>query len=618
MDENDRTYYSELVLNNASNTKRLFRVMNNLLNRKQVSPLPPHDDSKALANRLGDFFRDKIINIHSLLSSRAAEKQSKVEPELPRYKHVMDKFECVTPDRIRAMLRRAPSKCCELDPMPTWLVKNCSEILNGIITHIVNSSLSQSVMPSDFKSAILAPLLKKEGLPLLDNNFRPVSNLAFLSKFIERSAADQMLNHMTINNIHEPLQSAYKAGHSTETALVRVHNDICTAMDQNQVTILVLLDLSAAFDTVDHSILLRRLSDVVGIKGKALEWFESYLVGRTQRVKVRDAFSREFELSCGVPQGSVLGPLLFTVYLLPLGDLVRKHGLSFHLYADDSELYIVFKPLPCQIALTIDKTSACADEIDNWMVDNNLKFNGDKTDMIIIGTRQMLSKLPPDISVNICGNCITPKTSVRNLGVIFDANLNFKEHISRVCKSAFFHLHNISLARKYLTPDAAAAAVHAFVTSRLDYANALLYGLPKCDISRLQRIQNSAARLVTGTRKREHITPVLQQLHWLPVSYRIQYKILVLAYKAVHGTAPSYLCDLVNVYKPGRTLRSSSDALLLQQPHTRLKSGGDRAFSKAAPVLWNRLPSDVRGAETLDIFKRILKTHLYRQAYAAR
>ena len=322
-----------------------------------------------------------------------------------------------------------------------------------------------------------------------------------------------MLNHMNLNGINEPLQSAYKAGHSTETALVRVHNDICTAMDQNQVTILVLLDLSAAFDTVDHSILLSRLSNVVGIKDKALKWFESYLVGRTQRVRVHDAYSKQFELSCGVPQGSVLGPLLFTVYLLPLGDLVRKHGLSFHLYADDSQLYLVFKPLQHQIDITIDKTSACANEIDNWMVDNQLKFNGDKTDMIIIGTRQMRNKLPADISVNICGNSITPKNSVRNLGVIFDTNFNFKEHISRVCKSAFFHLHNISLTRKYLTLDATSTAVHAFVTSRLDYANALLYGLPKCDISRLQRIQNAAARLVTGTKKRDHITPVLQQLH---------------------------------------------------------------------------------------------------------
>ena len=617
LDDDDRKYYSDLVLDNASNTKRLFRVMNNLLNRKQVSPLPPHDDSKVLANRLGNFFQNKILDIYNQLSVRVTENLSKFGAELPRYNYAMNAFQHVSPDKINTMLSRAPSKSCELDPLPTWLVKKCGGVLNGIISHIVNTSLGQSVMPCDYKRAILAPLLKKEGLPLIDKNFRPVSNLAFLSKFIERCAADQMLNHMTMNGIHEPLQSAYKAGHSTETALVQVHNDICSAMDQNQVTILVLLDLSAAFDTVDHTILLNRLSNVVGIKDRALAWFKSYLTGRSQRVKIRDAFSDQFELSCGVPQGSVLGPLLFTVYLLPLGDLVRRHGVKFHMYADDSQLYIVFKPIPSQIVVSIDKISACAQEIDNWMTENRLKFNGDKTDMIIIGTRQMLRKLPTDITVDICGNSIGTKRSVRNLGVIFHANFNLKEHIAGVCKSAFFHLHNISLVRKYLTPDAASVAVHAFVTSRLDYANALLYGLPKCDISRLQRIQNAAARLVTGTRKREHITPILKQLHWLPVSFRVVFKILVLAFNAVHGTAPSYLCDLVNVCKPGRTLRSSSEAYLLEEPRTRLQSGGDRAFSKAAPVLWNRLPSAIRGAESLSTFKRQLKTHLYQQAYLA-
>ena len=178
-------------------------------------------------------------------------------------------------------------------------------------------------------------------------------------------------------------------------------------------------------------------------------------------------------------------------------------------------------------------------------------------------------------------------------------------------------MYNIRQARKYLTSDAAATAIHAFVTSRLDYANALLYGLPKKDIGRLQRVQNFAARLLTGSKTRDHITPVLEQLHWLPMAYRIEFKVLVLAFKAIHGLAPSYLCEVVHKYIPGRTLRSSNAACLLVEPKTRLKIGGDRAFSKAAPVLWNRLPSALRSLDSLDEFQRHLKTHLFRSAYCA-
>ena len=543
----DKKYYSDMVVNNASNPKRLFRIMSGLLNKNPVARLPPHDNAKALADHFGGYFHDKVAAIRNGLQSGRINTNS--TPEVPSFKNTMEEFSEISTDKIQSMLKRVPSKTCELDPIPTWVLKLCEEVPIKLLTHIVNTSLSSSTMPVVFKEAILSPLLKKEGLALLDNNFRPISNLAFVSKLIERCVAEQTSAHMTSNGLHEVLQSAYKMGHSTETALLRVHNDICMAMDNQQVTILVLLDLSAAFDTVDHAVLLKRLSERVGIRGMALKWFQSYLSGRTQRVSVKDALSEPSTLSCGVPQGSVLGPLLFTVYTLPLGDLVRRHGLDFHLFADDSQLYIVFRPLPIETVGALETTSSCVSNIDEWMVENSLKFNGGKTDMTIIGTRQSLSKLPNDLSLHISGVKIIPKHEVKNLGVIFDHNLNFRQHITNVCKSAYFHLHNIRCIRKYLNDEAASTAIQAFVTSRLDYANSLLYGLPKSQISRLQRVQNSAARLLTGAAYRDHITPVLERLHWLPISRRIQYKILTLTYKIINGSAPAYLCDLVQIHR---------------------------------------------------------------------
>ena len=176
-----------------------------------------------------------------------------------------------------------------------------------------------------------------------------------------------------------------------------------------------------------------------------------------------------------------------------------------------------------------------------------------------------------------------------------------------ICKAANFHLRNIRAVRKYLTPEAAAIAINSFVFSRLDYANALLYGLPMAQISRLQRVQNSAARILTNKTRRENIRPELKKMHWLPITRRIQYKLLVLTYRAIEGTAPPYLCELVALHQPARELRSSEDTTILAVPRTKLKCGGDRAFQAAAPTLWNSLPSSLRHAGSLNIFKTLLE-----------
>ena len=206
------------------------------------------------------------------------------------------------------------------------------------------------------------------------SSFRPISNLKFISKVIEKVVATQLLDHLDNNKLHEKFQSAYKKHHSVETTLLKVHDDILSAIDSQRCVILVLLDLSAAFDTVSHQILLKRLSNRFGVKGTSLKWFESYLAERSFYVKVKDGVSRSCSFACGVPQGSILGPILFILYMGPLSEIIKRHNLEYHFYADDTQLYMTFA---ASSQLEADEArfaiEACAYDIKCWMTENRLK-----------------------------------------------------------------------------------------------------------------------------------------------------------------------------------------------------------------------------------------------------
>ena len=503
---------------------------------------------------------------------------------------------------------------CALDPFPSSQISSHVDYFICPIVHCINVSLSTGVFPDAFKLAHVKPLLKKSSLDHnVLKNYRPVSNLPYLSKILERVVAAQMQCYMDENGLHNPLQSAYRPYHSCETALLKVSNDILQALDSGHVVIHVMLDLSAAFDTLEHNVVLNRLKSI-GVSGVALEWFASYLANRKQIVVIENEFlSEPRNLKVGVPQGSVLGPILFSIYTIPLFLLCQRNQTLSGFYADDSQVYIICKPV--NILETSLKIEHCISEIQSWMSSNRLKLNGDKTELTVFSGPRIGKQLPP-VQLTIGEDQIIPQSSCRNLGSFFDEHMSMDVHVTSVCQSSFYHLSKIASIRPLLNQDTTEALIHAFVSTRLDFCNCLLFGITKKNLRKLQKVQNRAARICLKISRKQQIPSLslLKELHWLPISFRIDFKTLLLTYKCLNNCAPQYLSDLLQRRTLDRTTRSASLGLLVV-PESRRKSFGDRSFAVAAPRLWNDLPLFIRQAGSVAAFKKNLKTHLFRKAF---
>ena len=337
-----------------------------------------------------------------------------------------------------------------------------------------------------------------------------------------------------------------------------------------------------------------------------MSFFRSYLSGCTQSVSVNSTLSDSSNISTGVPQGSVLGPLLFSLYTTPLSYLLDSSDLSYHLYADDTQLYISFKAN--ESATALDILSDTLDSVHKWLSRNSLSLNPSKTEFLLVGTRQHRSKLTLN-SFSFSGTTVPCSTSVCNLGVTFDSELSLKEHISHVSKSCHHQIRRIRSIRPLLDHDSTVLLANSLVSSKLDFCNSLYAGLPKSTIRPLQKAQNSLARSVFSSRKFDRASPLLKRLHWLPISERISYKIALLTFKTLHLGSPAYLSELLELHKPTRSLRSENKNLLVI-PDFR-STAGRRSFSFFAPTLWKSLPQPLRSTNSLTTFRSLLKTHLF-------
>ena len=264
--------------------------------------------------------------------------------------------------------------------------------------------------------------------------------------------------------------------------------------------------------------------------------------------------------------------------------------------------------------IAINQINNCISDLRCWLVKNKLKMNDNKTEFLVL-TSSTLKRCHDDLYISVGDSCISSSVNVKNLGIVFDKFLNADAHISYVCKSVYYHLRNIGKIRNMLSDDACAQLIHSLVTTRLDYCNSLLYGLPDTSLRRLQRIQNIAARILCKLPKFSSIGATLNKLHWLPIKHRITFKIVILVYQAYHHTAPDYLCELITPYRCTRACMRSNDQMLLSVQRVRMSRYGERCFQYAAPKEWNELPLTIRKSKSLEVFKSKIKTYLFKKCF---
>ena len=511
-----------------------------------------------------------------------------------------------------SILNSLPSKSSPLDSLPTTLLKGCSDIFSPIICTLANLSFAEGHFPNSFKLAQVLPLLKKTGLDAdSPANYRPISNLNTISKILEKLFSSRLKKHIKTSVNINPFQSAYPQFHTTETALLRILNDVYTSVDGKRITILVSLDLSAAFDTLDHSTLFHRLEHTFGVAGPALEWVSSYLTNRSQFIKVDDVSSELFDCHLGVPQGSVLGPLLFALYVAPVSNVLASRGVAYHQYADDTQLY-----LGCEVGdinNSLDIINECTTSVNEWFLLNGLCLNPSKSEAMFLGSNQQLNKSKLIKSILVADNSIAVSSEIKSLGVVFDDRLSFDNYVDKLCRGAHYHIRALRHVRHSLSTEVAKSVACSIVGSRIDYCNSLLYGISGKNIEKIQKVQNSVARVITCQRKYDHISPVLKNLHWLPIQNRIKFKYCTIIFKTLFNNEPVYLRNLLNYTPSKRTLRSSNNQLL-NVPFCKTVMAS-RAFCVAAPKVWNEIPLHIRNSPTLLIFKEKLKTHFFRQSF---
>ena len=606
------------IISRADDQKALFSLINNMSGKPKRNVYPEiYGNDMDLANNFNTFFVNKINNIRLDFSDSDVNNITDVLSTAndENDSTCLYNFRPCSIQEISDIIKANGITVSPADPLPASLLDDNIDILLPLITDLVNLSLSKGNMDGLLKEAIIRPLLKDHDIDINKlGNYRPVSNLQFLGKLIERVVLSRLQEHMDTINYHNNTQFGYKKSHSTELLLLKFINDILVGIDSKNGVVVLLIDLSAAFDTVDNKKLLNILCNELKIRGNALKWFKSFLTNRSQCVLIGSCLSESVELSCGVPQGSVLGPILFNIYTNSLSNVFNANGFNTLSYADDNSGYQIFSLSSSSYTFN-EAIPNCISQIKTWMNEFFLKINEDKTKIIVFGRPAFHNEFNhTEVTLN-SGEVVTITDRIKYLGFHFDKLLSLTTHVNKVVSHCYSLLKTVRKIRRFLTQAQVKLVVHSVISSRLDYCNCLLFGAQKVNcINKLQRVQNTASKIVLqkGRHQGYPSSLRLEMLHWLPIEKRIIYKCLVIIYNCFNGTAPVLLSSMLVRKFPDSCITDDDfnpdfDERLFYPTF----DIGRRAFQFYAPRLWNVLPIDLCSCTNKNKFKKQLKTYLW-------
>lgn len=576
--KNEKVAYFKYQLNiDKKNPKKLWQLFAN--NNVHVKPKNEISPELVDVNNINNFFLQSVnypqvdINkINTFLESR--------------YPPVEDEFifHTVTPDEVLKCVYSLKSEAVGIDGINLKMLKYVLPFCLNIVTHILNVSLQEDHFPDLWKNSLVTPLPKVSVATEL-SELRPVSVLPTMSKVLELIVHSQLSEHIRKFNILPPIQSGFRQKHSTTTALMKISNDIARNIDNSEVTYLVLLDYSKAFDVINIELLVAKLH-YYGCDLHTLNWFRSYLTGRNQQVIINGVVSNRLPVTHGVPQGSILGPLLFSIFTSDLPSILTPE-CCIHMYADDTQLYM--SSALHSVDSTITKLNVNLSLVYQWSSENGLILNPKKSAALCIGTSAACAKEShyrhTDLKLWDC--TIKIGGVAKNLGVTIDNTLSFEKHVNKKCSLCYFKLKSLYKFKYILPSDTKWNLVNSLVLSNLDYCSPVYYNFLSAALkNRLQVIQNCCLRFAYNINRRDHVTPFYISLGILKICGRFELQFSLMVFNVIKSKSPNYLYSLLIERSSVHDLQLRNTNLLTIPKHNTVKF--EASFEYTASRIFNK------------------------------
>ena len=598
----ERDHYQSLLENNQNNMKKSWKILKEVINKKKTTSSCSRfivnnsitTDRKTIADSFNSFFVDIGPNLASKIPNNST------RPEVFLANNLVNSIfiKPVVEDEIKLIIKNLKESSAGWDSISSRIVKTTYSLFLTPLTYIMNISLLKGVVPSELKIAKVIPLFKS-GDPTKFSNYRPVSVLPVFSKILERLMYTRLLSFINKNKLLYKFQFGFREDHSPQLALIYLIDKISNALENGEYVLGVFLDFSKAFDTVNHEILFTKLKHY-GIRDNALCWFKSYLSNRIQYVSYEGCESTKRNITCGVPQGSILGPLLFLIYINDLS-LVSEKLFSI-LFADDSNMFLTGK----NPEALIESMNFELEKVVNWLNVNKLSLNLKKTHFIIFRRSKEHIVLSNSLKMNDVVIDMTENTKF--LGVIIDQNLNFHSHITYIKGKISRTLGILYKSKKVFDKKVLLTLYNSFIHPLFTYCICVWGRTPQCYLEPLKKLQKRAIRIIAGVNRLAHTAPLFNDLKVMNIENIYIYNSMLTMYKYHHSKLPSIFSSFFsrNIEIHSHNTRQQSKLHVLRKTST--KAGN--TFRVCGVKIYNHLVTRLDLSAKISPFKKALKMYI--------